>query len=271
MRGLAGARARVDITADQARGLAGNKAAAIIGLADDGVGRREVADHRGAGLRVGDRGRLGNPKVLAELDGNAELGQLLAGKKLRSAEGNIELARNIHGHDVGGAANEVASLVELVVGRKVTLGHDAQHSARGDGSRAVVELGVDADGQAHEQQRVQIRGRLREVGEALLGGGKKGVLPKEILAGVSREAQLGQHDDHRAVLGAGPTRGPDARVDVEGDVRDAHLGRYRRDLNESVLHPVPPCGRRGAYCRPRRGLWFFTSKSSASRQRQSDK
>ena len=142
----------------------------------------------------------------------------------------------------------MTSLIELVVSRKVTLGHDAQHSARSDGGRAVVELGVDANGQSHEQQRVQVRGSLREIGEALLGGGKKSVLPKEVLAGVGREAQLGQHDDHRAVLGAGPARRLDARLDVEGDVRDAHLGRYRRDLNESVLHPVPPCGRRGAYC-----------------------
>ena len=271
LRGLAGARARVDITADQARGLAGDEAAAVVGLADDGVGRREVADHRGAGLRVGNRGRLGYPKVLAELDGNAELGQLFAGKELRSAKGNIELARDVHGHDVGGAANEVTSLIELVVSRKVTLGHDAQDSARSDGGRAVVELGVDADRQAHEQQRVQVGGSLREVGKALFGSGKKGVLPKEVLAGVGREAQLGQHDDHRAVLGAGPACGLDARVDIEGDVRDAHLGRYRRDLNESVLHPVPPCGRRGATCKPRRGLSFFRSKSNASRQSQCDK
>ena len=77
---------------------------------------------------MGDRGRLGDPKVLAELDGNAELGQLFAGKELRSAEGNVELARYVHGHDVGGAANEVTSLIELVVSRKVALGHDAQDS-----------------------------------------------------------------------------------------------------------------------------------------------
>ena len=67
-----------------------------------------------------------------------------------------------------------------------------------DGGRAVVELGVDADGQAHEQQRVQIGGRLREVGKALLGSGR-GVLPKKVLAGIggAGTARAARRPSHR--------------------------------------------------------------------------
>ena len=118
----------------------------------------------------------------------------------------------------------------------MTLGHHAQDRAGRDDGRAVVELAVHANGNAKEHERVEVRGPLRELGETALGSVEQGVLPEEVLAGVARDRELGQHHDDRAVLGAGALRGGHARVHVEGNVRDAHLRRHRRDLDEPVPH-----------------------------------
>ena len=185
---------------------------------------------------MANRRRLRHPEVLANLRGNDELRQLLAGKELAHAKGNVQLPRHVYGHDARRAGNEVATLVELVVGGDVALGDHAKDRAGGNDGAAVVELCVHAHGHAHQQERVQLRRAGDKVGEAALGGAEQGVLPEEILAGVARDRELGQHHDRGAVLGAGALRRGNARINVEGDVRHADLRRHRRDLDKPVLH-----------------------------------
>ena len=244
LRGLARAGARVDVAADKAGALAAHQLAAVVGLADERVGGAEVADERGAGLRVANRRRLRDPEVLADLRRHHELRQLLAGEELTRAKGDVQLARHVYGHDVGRAGDEVASLVELVVGGDVTFGHHAEDRAGRDGGAAVVELGVHAHGRAHQQQRVELRRAGGKVGEAALGGVEQGVLPEEVLAGVARNRELGKHHDRGAVLGAGALRCGNARIHVEGNVRDTDLRRHRRDLDKPVPHLCLPMIRR---------------------------
>ena len=185
---------------------------------------------------MGDGGRVGNPEVLAELGGHHELGQLVAGKELARAKGHVKLAAHVNGDDVRGTRHKVTALIELVVGGQVPLGHDAQNGAAADHGAAVVELGVHADGQAHQKKRVEVRGATGKVRQALVRGGKKRVLPEEVLAGVGGEAELGQRHHHGAVHRAGRLRRPDARVHVEGNVSHPDLGRHGRDLHKPVLH-----------------------------------
>ena len=237
LRGLARAGARVDVAAEQARALAGHEAAAVVRLADDGVGGAQVADQRGAGLRVRDRGRRGNPEVLADLRRDHELGELQAGEEQVGAHGHVLLVRDGDGDGVDGAGDEVAPLVELVVGGDVGLGHKAEDHAARDGGGAVVELAARAHGHAHEQQRVEVCRGGGKVGEAGVGGADEGILPEEVLAGVAGERELGKHDDDSAVLLGSLTYRRHAGLHVEGDVRDPHLRRHRRDLDEPVPHP----------------------------------
>ena len=236
LRGLAPARARVGIRADEPGALTDDQRAAVVGLADDGIGGGEVADERGARLGVGDRGRVGNPEVLADLDRHDERRQVVAGEELPHAKRHVDLAGDVDHGRVGRSGREVTPLVELVVGGNVALGHHAEDGAGRDGDGAVVELGVDADGHAEKDEGV-VAGRPRgDLGETGLGGVEKGVLPEEVLAGVSRDAELRQDDDLGAMLGAGIVDPPEDRLDVEGDVRNPNLGRHGRDRHESILH-----------------------------------
>ena len=234
--GLARTGAGVDVAAYEAGALAAHQLAAVVGLADKSVGGAEIADQGGAGLSVANRRRLRDPEVLADLCGNHELRQLLAGEELAHAEGDVQLARHIDGHDVGGAGNEVAPLVKLVVGGNVALGHHAKNRAGRDDGAAVVELGVHAHGRTHQKQRVKVRRAGGKISQTALGGIEKGILPEEVLAGVARDRELGKHHDRGAVLGAGALRLDRARIHVEGNVRHAHLRRHRRNLDKPVPH-----------------------------------
>ena len=237
LRGLAGAGARVDVAAHEASALAGHQAAAVVRLAHHGVGGGEVADERGAGLRVRDRGRRGHPEVLADLRRHHELGELQAREEQVGAHEHVLLAARGDEYGVHGARDEVAPLVELVVGGNVGLGHETEnHAARGHRG-AVVELAARAHGHAHQEERVEARRGLRKVRETGVGGSDEGVLPEEVLAGVAGERELGQHDDDGAVLLGRLARRGNAGLHVEGDVRDPHLRRHRRDLDEPVSHP----------------------------------
>ena len=248
LRRLALPRARVDIGADQTGGLARHEAAAVGRLADQGVGGREVDDHRGAGLRVGDRGRRGHPEVFADLGRDLELGQRGAAEDLPRAKGHVVHVRErqVDRDRVERAARKVTTLVKLVVGGQVELGHDAQHLASRRGDRAVVELVVHADRRAEEEQHVVVSRRADDGTDRALRGVEQRLLPEEVLAGVGGHAELGQHDELGVVV---LVRTPHLLQDglgVEVHVGHAHLRRARRDLYEAVPHevlpssPVPP-------------------------------
>ena len=230
----------VPALAEQTRALAAHKVAAVVSLAHERVGGTEVADQRGAGLRVRDRGRRGDPEVLADLRHDHELGELQAREEQVGAKEHVLLAAHGDGDGVDRAGDEVAPLVELVVGGNVGLGDNAKDGTVRDERGAVVELAVGAHGHAHEQQRVEARRRGGKVGEAGVGGANERILPEEVLAGVARERELGQDDDDGAVLLGSLASRCHAGFHVEGDVRDANLRRQRRNLDEPVPHPSLP-------------------------------
>ena len=89
LRGLAPPGACVQVGADKPGARSAHKGAPVVGLAHELVGGRQVAHERGASLGEGGRGRLGHPQVLADLDGNHELGQLVAGKEQVRAKGHL--------------------------------------------------------------------------------------------------------------------------------------------------------------------------------------
>ena len=241
LRGLARACTRVDVAADEARTLAAHEVAAVVRLADDGVGGAEVADQRGAGLRMRNRGRRGHPEVLADLGRHHELGELQAREEQVGAKEHVLLATHGDEERLCRAGDEVAPLVELVVVGDVGLGDNSEDGAVRDSRRAVVELAARAHGHAHEQQGIKVRRGRGKVGEAGVGGTDEGILPEEVLTGVARERKLGQHDDGGAVLLGSLARRGHAGRHIEGNVRNPNLRRYRRNLNEPVPHASSLC------------------------------
>ena len=130
----------------------------------------------------------------------------------------------------------MARLIELVIVGDVTLGHQSQEPAVGDGSGAVVELGVHARRQARDHEGIKVPRRLGKAGEAPLSRSKERVLPEQVLTAVARDAKLGQHDELGTVRPYGIRDLCDACLDVSIDIGDPHLWRTGCDLDKSVLH-----------------------------------
>ena len=246
LRGLAPPGTCVQVGADKPGARSAHKGAPVVGLAHELVGGRQVAHERGTSLGEGGRGRLGHPQVLADLDGNHELGQLVAGKEQVRAKGHLPVrasgrqlrqaqAREGHPRRLLGARREVPALVELVVGRDVALGHEAKQLAVAHHGRAVEELGGRAHRHAHEREGVQLGRLAHEASKARHGGVEQGVLPEEVLAGVGRERKLGQDDDACALRHRVAGR-RHAGLHVVVHVRHANGRRDRRNLHESVSH-----------------------------------
>ncbi len=235
LRGFAPASIGIHVAADEPCALAGDEAAPIGSLADNRIRAGEVADEGGAGLRMGNRRRIRHPEVLAELCRHYERRQRIAAEELVCAEGHILEACHVDAGDRGRTRREVPSLIELVVGRKEALRDDAEEVAGVQGSGAVVELPIDSQGHADEDQGIEILSRLRDLGEPLLGVPQQRLLQEQVLAGVGREAELRQHHDlcpfvHRTL---------DCfldMLDIECDIGHPYLGRHRCDRNEAIPH-----------------------------------
>jgi len=228
--------ARIDVCADETGTLPRDERAPVVGLADDGIGSGEVADDRRPRLGMSDRRRAGNPEILADLRRHDEGGHVIAREELMGAKRYVKLTGHVDHGRIGRTRRKVPALVELVVGGDVALGDHAENGTGRDGDGTIVELGVCANGGPQDDECVILGRAGGDLGDARLGGVEKGILPEEVLAGVARDAELRQDDDLGTVLDAGLVDPTDDRLDVEGDVGHADLGRHCCDRNESVLH-----------------------------------
>src|SRR5690606_21760629 len=88
-RTLAVAGGGVEIGAGGAGRLGAAQQVALVGLADDNVGRRQIGENRRTRERGSGGGRVGGPEVLADLDRQPETGKLLRGEDQVDTERNL--------------------------------------------------------------------------------------------------------------------------------------------------------------------------------------
>ena len=102
---------------------------------------------------------------------------------------------------------------------------------------AVVQLAARLHRQSDEQQRVHVRGMLRENRELLHRRAQQLRLPEQVAALVPREAKLRKHDYLRVRF----LQLADPPLDlhsVGNAVRNRHRRGHRRDAHKSVFHAV---------------------------------
>ena len=237
--GLALARVGVDVGAVQARALTRHEAAAVRRLAQDLTRRARVQnDRRAAGKRHVNRGRVGDPQVLADLDADAHVLEAGVGT------GVDDVAHKRHGvlagerdepRPVHGCGREPALLVKLAVVGQVAFDGEAQQTPRAACGDAVVDVLAMRDRQADREQKRRVGRVLEQAGERGLSCAQEGAVVKEIAAGVTGEAELGQGQHART--------GANGRVDalengrgVASHIPHADLGRGRGDAQIPVAH-----------------------------------
>ncbi len=156
---------------------------------------------------------------------------------MMGAKGHLPAASHRNGSALHRARLKVATLIKLVIGGDVQLGHHAQKLAGTADGCHIVELGVHPQRQPYHREASELCGALDIGGQATLGSDQKSVLPKEVVAGVSGEDALGK-DDHLGPMGHGAFGFLDAGNHVEVYVAHVDRGSHRSDGGEAKLHGV---------------------------------
>uniref|UniRef100_A0A0N4ZIW7 LigA n=1 Tax=Parastrongyloides trichosuri TaxID=131310 RepID=A0A0N4ZIW7_PARTI len=250
---LAPARGGEDIGRQGARRLAGAQQGALVGLADDDVGGRQVAQDARACERRPRRRRQRRPEVLADLDGEDEARPV--GRLKDQARGEID-ARTVQDDSVlaaAGGGREPALLIIFAVVGQIGLGDHAQHLAPAQHDGAVEQGVAVADRRADHGDHARLVRDLGQARDLALDLFQQGRLQVQVVDGraqalcgpVRRRERLGQDDD------AGQDRlGPDRQGRQGDDRRRRHVprrrGRAARDLGRPGGRPFrkPPRRRR---------------------------
>ncbi len=96
---------------------------------------------------------------------------------------------------------------------------------------------VDAQRHADDGDDAELLRRLGHRRERALAAFEQGALVEEIVAGVGREAQLGEGDDDRALARRLLEHG-DRLAGVEGGIGDAHARHRDRDAREAMSERI---------------------------------
>ena len=138
---FADARRRVRVRREASRGLARDQRAAVVGLANRDVRRRQIQQHGRAGERRVRRRRNRHPQVLANLGVEGEQRLLLVleneivAERHRATAGEIDfVARGSVGR------GELPRLVKFAVVREIGLRHDAENLPAMNHDRAVKQM-----------------------------------------------------------------------------------------------------------------------------------
>ena len=241
LRGLAEAGIRIQVRTQQPAGLLAHEVAAIARLADDLIRCGQVDDNVRAHLRQRSRRRIRHPQILANFYAEGEQRLLIALKNGIGDERNpARLAvRSLDQHvfhtaeRIGG--DKMALLVEFGIVRNVGFRDERQNVACVHNSRNVIQLALDAQRQTDYDDSRKLCGLAADGTERLHRTLEQRFLQKQVAAGVTGQAQLGERDELRA-LGSGLLG---QLYDLRGvifAVRNVQVGRRGGDFDKSISH-----------------------------------
>ena len=194
-----------------------------------------------AHLRQRGGRRIRDPQILADLYAEGEQRLLIALKNGIGDERNpARLAiRSLDQHvfhtaeRIGG--DKMALLVEFRVVRNVGFRDERQNVACVHDSRNVIQLALDAQRQTDYDDSRKLCGLAADGTERLHRTLEQRFLQKQVAAGVTGQAQLGERDELRA-LRCGLLCLPDDFGGVIFAVRNVQVGRRGGDFDKSISH-----------------------------------
>ncbi|SOZ01697.1 conserved protein of unknown function [Cupriavidus taiwanensis] len=223
----------VQVGRQAARRLLRHQLVPVARLADHDIRCRQVDQHRSPGQRRERRRRDRHPYVLADFGVEAEVGDVLDVEQQAGAERHL-LAQQLDRIDrgvVGGA--ELARLVELPVVGQVGLGHHALDAPARHHHGAVEQLVLDPQRHAHHQRHRQLARGFDDGRQRRLAGIQQRALVEQVVAGIGRQPQFRERDQHGAALRRLRRQG-NGLVGVEGRVGDAADRHAHRDARKAV-------------------------------------
>ena len=192
--GLARARIGVNVRAVLSARHAAHELTAVFGFADGLVGRGKIDYNVRARTAKLDRRRHVRPHILANLATHDKIG-VRAAFEYQLAHGRAQRLDGLHAVERG---REIPFLVKLAVIGQLGFGNKPQKPAVGNRDGAVIQAPLVRDWRAEKSEHVLGRGggNLANSGYAAV---QKLASEQQIHSGVAAQAQLGKHDDFRAL------------------------------------------------------------------------
>ena len=232
-------RARIEISADQARRLVGDKRLPVNTLPGILIARRKIYKHRRARQRVPRARRIGRPQILTDLGCHCQPFHFPADKQkilserhraaLKFRPGNRSLSRR-----------EMTRLVKLRIIRQEALRHQSEQPSPADCRRHIVKLLLFLPRKSDKHQSVPHSRGIHNFAQPFLCRRQQPLLPEKIAAGIARDAKLRKYNDFRP----GVRRFFRLRADLRRivyAVRYFQFRCHRRRLHKSMPHGSTSC------------------------------
>ena len=183
---------------------------------------------------MGNGGRRGDPKILAEFRGDRKIRVLFASQDDLVAKRDLFPVKDDR-PVFAFVRLEISLFVKFRVVGQVAFGNERKHFSAVDDGGAVVQYAVRLVRDADKNKDIAVLCALRDRFQSRDAPVEEYVLPEQIAAGVAADAKFGKDDKFRALL----HRKRDLLHDllrIELRVRHADVRRCRRNFYESVFH-----------------------------------
>ena len=131
----------------------------------------------------------------------------------------------------------MALLVKLTVVRKIGLRHDAEQDSAMHDEGAIEQPPIEREGSADDQNRTQLTARLEDARKLRLHGTFEGILKKQILIRVGRNAELRKERERRRIV-MRAARKTQCLVGIRFWFRDLDTGHAHRDPRKPMAVDV---------------------------------
>ena len=228
----------VQIAADKTGRLSRHQISPIRILSCDFIPRRQVHNHGSSRHGMFHAGRSRHPEILADLRRHHKPGHLEAGKQNPRAKGNLLPSQFHHPHPAVCRGKLPGLIVFRIVGQ-IHLRNQTQNFSPVQGRRHIVQLAFHLQREPHKNQRVHPGGLPGNPQQLPLRAFQKQILPEQIPAGISGNAQLRKSHD------PGPMplhffHQPQNFIRVVHTVGHLDFRRAGRSLDKSMSHSISP-------------------------------
>ncbi len=234
--GLAFPRRSVDIARDQLRAGRLHQHFPVHILAYGLVGSRQVHQHRGSRQRMSRARRQGRPQILAQLAAHRQAAHRIHREQDVGPHRHLFSMKKINLRFFI-ARHEMSCLIELRIGRDITLRDKGQHFSVLQHRRHIVELVAHLQRQSHEHKRITAFRGIRHHVQRFPRLHKQQLLQKKVAACIACNAQLRKDDNLRPFCICLFQSFTDLARIVRR-IRHPDLRGHRRRLDKSMFHEL---------------------------------
>ncbi|KAF5042460.1 hypothetical protein DSECCO2_512370 [anaerobic digester metagenome] len=214
--------------------MAGHQAAPVLLFADQLVAGRAVGNNGGPRQCISDAGRIGDPQVLTDLAGHDKFGNFtVLEEQACSKPCGLSQERYLTISVLGGAKPPL--LIKFLIVGQMLLGNNTKNRALVDNHGTVVEISLNDQGGAENQQQLTLLACFNNCRYCLEAACLQRLLQEQIGTGIGAGDQFRKHKQAHLLL-FGLTHEKQYRLGVEQTIGNLDVGRGDSTLDKPVFH-----------------------------------